>query len=320
MSSDLGRVFDLERVLVVYNPYSSTASLERLESEVRHPLKQYINHYEELKTAPFASDGSKDLQGELREGDLVVACGGDGTVNYTANAIIESGLADKTVLMTLPFGRGNDIACGINGSDKKPDIHTTLKENSYRIRRDIGAIAIKVTGQNDSFDRHAIGYAGIGITAMVANKLNEPDVRQRAKQQADRPATVVDVKTILPLVLKAQPFEYYQQQEYRQSLELLFVNNKRMARYFRFNKSIYDNDCMGTVNIKNLPDLLFKLTAQQLKQSFEVKPISEHALHLDKPTALQYDAETRQLEADTDIKLWFIPSALGVMACRPLLR
>src|SRR4030081_711593 len=89
------------RMLVIVNPYATTVS-DRLKNLVVYALR---GRYEVHAVDTEARDHATELCREAaRDGyDVVVAFGGDGTVNEAANGLVGS----NTALFPLPGGRTN---------------------------------------------------------------------------------------------------------------------------------------------------------------------------------------------------------------------
>jgi YegS/Rv2252/BmrU family lipid kinase len=97
-----------ETVFLV-NPASANGSTGRRWPEIAHRLAAAGVEGETLfSTGP---GGIAELAGRaVRDGaSLVVAVGGDGTVNETVNGLLESGAASIPELATIPFGTGTDF-------------------------------------------------------------------------------------------------------------------------------------------------------------------------------------------------------------------
>jgi diacylglycerol kinase family enzyme len=92
----------------------------------------------------------------------VIAVGGDGTVNSIGSMLIGS----NTTLGILPTGSGNGIArhLGISMNQSKA-LNQILKANT----RSIDTLKIN--------DQHAIGFAGLGFDAYVANLFDQYHTR-----------------------------------------------------------------------------------------------------------------------------------------------
>src|SRR5881398_276858 len=104
----LGRSAPSRRMLIIVNPYATTVS-DRLKNLVVYALR---GSYEVDAIDTEARDHATDLCREAaRSGyDVVVAFGGDGTVNEAANGLIGS----DTAFTCLPGGRTN-VYCRILG-------------------------------------------------------------------------------------------------------------------------------------------------------------------------------------------------------------
>jgi diacylglycerol kinase family enzyme len=97
-----------KRMLVIVNPYATTVS-DRLKHLVVYALRgTYHVHAVETEAPDHATELCRNA---AREGyDVVVAFGGDGTVNEAANGLVGS----NTPLTCLPGGRAN-VYCRILG-------------------------------------------------------------------------------------------------------------------------------------------------------------------------------------------------------------
>ncbi|MFO8192316.1 MAG: diacylglycerol kinase family lipid kinase [Bacillota bacterium] len=90
--------------------------------------------------------------------DIVVAVGGDGTVNEVLNGIAHT----DSVLAALRGGKGNDFAIAVNmPSDIETACQDLLKAKIKRI--DLGKV----------LDRHFINSVGVGFDATVALRVNK---------------------------------------------------------------------------------------------------------------------------------------------------
>lgn len=89
--------------------------------------------------------------------DIVVAAGGDGTVNEVLNGIVGS----KAILAALRGGKGNDFAIAVNmPKDVDAACRALLKAETKKI--DLGKV----------LDRYFINSVGVGFDAAVALRVN----------------------------------------------------------------------------------------------------------------------------------------------------
>src|SRR5450755_4833301 len=143
-----------KRMLVIVNPYATTVS-DRLKNLVVYALR---GSYQVAAVDTEARDHATVLCREAaREGyDVVVAFGGDGTVNEAANGLVGS----DTPLCCLPGGRAN-VYCrmlGIPADVVDATEHLLAMAHDWRPRRvDVGRVN----------DRHFLFSAGVGLDASV---------------------------------------------------------------------------------------------------------------------------------------------------------
>jgi diacylglycerol kinase family enzyme len=155
-------------MLVIVNPYATTVS-DRLKQLVVSALR---GSYRVDAVDTEARDHATELCREAaREGyDLVVAFGGDGTVNEAANGLVGS----DTPLTCLPGGRAN-VYCRLLGIPT--DVIDATEQllgvaDDWRPRRvDLG----QVNG------RHFLFSAGVGLDASVVQRVDaHPRLKARA--------------------------------------------------------------------------------------------------------------------------------------------
>ncbi len=104
-----------EKLLLVINPVSGRG---KGKSKLFEIVNGFSQHGYEVTVLPTKPDVSADIQvmGIVKNFDLVVAVGGDGTLNQVAAGILKSG--EKVPLGYIPLGSTNDFAAslGLNGS------------------------------------------------------------------------------------------------------------------------------------------------------------------------------------------------------------
>jgi diacylglycerol kinase family enzyme len=148
-----------KRMLIIVNPYATTVS-DRLKNLVVYALRGSY-HVDAIDTE--ARGHATELCREAaREGyDVVVAFGGDGTVNEAANGLVDS----DTPLTCLPGGRTN-VYCrmlGIPTDVVDATEHLLRVADDWRPRRvDLGRVN----------DRHFVFAAGLGLDASVVERVD----------------------------------------------------------------------------------------------------------------------------------------------------
>jgi diacylglycerol kinase family enzyme len=155
------------RMLVIVNPYASTVS-DRLRHLVVYALQ---GRYEVDAVDTEARGHATELCREAaHEGyDVVVAFGGDGTVNEAANGLLGS----PTPLCALPGGSANVFAkmLGIPGDPVDATEHLLAMADDWRPRKvDLGV----VNGRCFTFS------SGLGLDASVVERVDsKPHLKAR---------------------------------------------------------------------------------------------------------------------------------------------
>jgi diacylglycerol kinase family enzyme len=147
------------RMLVIVNPYATTVS-EGLKHLVVYALR---GRYEVTAVDTQAPGHATELcrQAAQQGYDVVVAFGGDGTVNECANGLIGS----DTPLCCLPGGRAN-VWCrllGIPADVVDATEHLLAIAHDWRPRRvDVGRVN----------ERHFLFSSGVGLDASVVERVD----------------------------------------------------------------------------------------------------------------------------------------------------
>jgi diacylglycerol kinase family enzyme len=147
------------RMLVIVNPYATTVS-DRLKNLVVYALRgRYDVHAVDTEARDHATELCREA---AQEGyDVVVAFGGDGTVNEAANGLVGS----DTPLFPLPGGRTN-VYCrmlGIPTDVVDATEHLLGISHDWRPRRvDVGRVN----------DRYFLFSAGVGLDASVVEQVD----------------------------------------------------------------------------------------------------------------------------------------------------
>jgi diacylglycerol kinase family enzyme len=157
-----------KRMLIIVNPYATTVS-DRLKNLVVYALRgRYLVDAVDTQRRDHATELCREAA--QRGYDVVVAFGGDGTVNEAANGLVGS----DTPLSVLPGGRAN-VYCRILGIPT--DVvdateHLLALADDWRPRAvDLGRV----------HDRLFLFSAGVGLDASVVQRVDEhPGLKARA--------------------------------------------------------------------------------------------------------------------------------------------
>ncbi|MBI4647844.1 MAG: YegS/Rv2252/BmrU family lipid kinase [Bacteroidia bacterium] len=144
---------NFKKILFIINPVSGIGRQKIVEKLINNILDAtiWLPRIEYTERAKHATEISKNAAGIY---DIVVAVGGDGSVNEVARGIINS----SSVLGILPTGSGNGFARSLN-------IPVNIKKamivfNNYQIKQ-IDTVSIN--------DEVYVNIAGIGFDAHIAH-------------------------------------------------------------------------------------------------------------------------------------------------------
>ena len=118
-------------VLIIYNP---NAMKGKIDEHLPHIKQRLLLRYAQVDSMYSPTeDGAEALAFKnASKYDIVVVCGGDGTVNQVINGVVKSNA--NSVVAVLPFGTGNDIARTLNIAqelDKAIDSILRLNTTNY---------------------------------------------------------------------------------------------------------------------------------------------------------------------------------------------
>jgi diacylglycerol kinase family enzyme len=157
-----------KRMLLIVNPYATTVS-DRLKNLVVYALQ---GRYEVETVATEAQNHATEIGREVRDHgyDVVVAFGGDGTLNEVAN-----GLAGTDVPVSVLPGGSTNVVCrtlGIPNDVVDATEHLLSLVDDWAPRKvDLGRAG----------DRHFVFSCGVGIDATVVKRVDaHPRLKSRA--------------------------------------------------------------------------------------------------------------------------------------------
>ena len=161
---------DRKRMLIIVNPYATTVS-DRLKNLVVYALQA---RYEVEAVDTEAAEHAIEIGREARTGgyDIVVAFGGDGTLNEVAN-----GLAGTDVPVSVLPGGSTNVVCRTLGI---PNDVVDATEHLIGLADDFHPRKIDLGRCNG---RHFVFACGVGLDATVVKRVDaHPRLKARARQ------------------------------------------------------------------------------------------------------------------------------------------
>jgi YegS/Rv2252/BmrU family lipid kinase len=287
-----------KKVTVIVNPISGTKDKTTIKTLIDNRLDRNIYDVR-IVTTQYAGHGAEIAGVESLNGtDIVVAVGGDGTVNEIGRALVDT----NTVMGIIPCGSGNGLARHLH-------IPMNVKE----------AIDVINAGRQESIDYGRINKhpffctCGVGFDAFVSMDFAKKGSR----------GLLTYMETALQDFLKYKP-EIYQLtaddhvMEYKAFLVAVanasqYGNNAYIAPKATLTDGLLDVIIMAPFKPYDVPILAYRLFNKMLDGSPLISKIScKHlAIHREKPGSVHFDGEP--FEADKDIDIRIFPHGLNII-------
>ncbi len=150
--------------LLIYNPIAGQGNAQKRLPEVQAILAEKKFEYDLVLTDHPGAAQSLAHQAAINGCPLIIAAGGDGTVNEAINGIMTADLHDqpRPAFAVLPIGRGNDFAFGLGVNNTIATAVDVLIRNQRQLI-DIG----KVIGGDYPNGRYFGNGVGVGFDTVV---------------------------------------------------------------------------------------------------------------------------------------------------------
>lgn len=253
--------------------------LDKTKFEYEIAVTQYAGHASEI-AAKAKDDGV----------DIVVAIGGDGTVNEVARAIVHS----DTALGIIPCGSGNGLAR-----------HLLLPLNVRKAIEVINRCEIRRLDYGIINDYPFFCTCGMGFDAFVSMKFAE----------AGKRGPITYVENVLREGLKYKPETYTIEDEngtvqYKAFLiscanASQYGNNAYIAPQASMSDGLMDVIIMEPFDVFEAPQISIEMFSKTLDKNSKIKTFRTRHLHIhrDKPGVIHYDGDPVMTGADIDIEL-----------------
>jgi len=285
------------KILFIINPISGHGKHENFPSRAKRYLdnKLYASEFIVTKEAREATKISRDNSGSF---DIIVAVGGDGTVNE-----VSQGLFGKdTIMGIIPLGSGNGLARHL----KIP----LFISQAVRVLNNSKCLDIdRIKINSETF----VNIAGIGFDAQVGQKFSEFGKRgilpyfylalvEYSKYKPKKYSLVIDGKEY-----KREAFTI----SFANSTQ--FGNNAHIAPDASVNDGYIDVCVIEEFPHTELPNIGIRLFNKSLDQSKYVEIIKARnvIINIDKPLLAHIDGEPITLRDKVDIQI--IPKSLNVI-------
>lgn len=152
-----------KKIHFIINPISGKG----IGSKVKNRIEEiFVNYNKQIKVTRKKDDGYNYALQSIEDGaDIIVSCGGDGTLNEVATALVNK----QVSLAIVPIGSGNGLARHLNIPLAFEDSLQLIKSSKKIIKTiDCGKIN----------DKYFFSNAGIGFDATIVNVYAHQKKRQ----------------------------------------------------------------------------------------------------------------------------------------------
>jgi YegS/Rv2252/BmrU family lipid kinase len=281
---------DKKRIIFIMNPISGTISKAGIPEIIKHTLDHDKFDYE-IKYTERAGHATEIAQDAMRNNiDIVVAVGGDGTVNEVAKAIVHS----NTALGIIPCGSGNGLAR-----------HLMLPINIKKSIQIINECEIHDLDFGVINNFPFFCTCGMGFDAFVSMKFAESGKR----------GPITYVENVLREGLKYKPETYTIEDETgtkRYEAFLISIanasqygNNAYIAPQASMSDGVMDVIIMEPFDVLEAPQVSFDMFNKTLNKNSRIKTFTCKELHIhrSKPGVIHYDGDPVMTGKDIDVKL-----------------
>ena len=250
---------------------------EKFEYEIA--ITEYAGHASEI-AAKAKDDGV----------DMVVAVGGDGTVNEVARAIVHS----NTALGIIPCGSGNGLAR-----------HLQLPINVKKSIEIINAFEIRDLDYGIINGYPFFCTCGMGFDAFISLKFAE----------AGKRGPLTYIENVLREGLKYEPETYTVMADDETSLHKAFLiscanasqygNNAYIAPQASMSDGLMDVIIMEPFGLIDAPQISIEMFNKTLNKNSKIKTFRTKKIHIKRsmPGLIHYDGDPTITDADIDVSI-----------------
>lgn len=290
---------DKKRIVFVVNPISGTQGKKAILKWIDERLDRSIYDYSIVKTE-YAGHATQIAAAAVQDKvDIVVAIGGDGTINEIARSLVHT----ETALGIIPCGSGNGLARHLR-IPMEPKAAIDILNQDNRLCIDYGKI------NNIPF----FCTCGVGFDAFVSLKFADSGKR----------GLLTYLENTLHESLTYQPETYEIENEegtvkYKAWMIACgnasqYGNNAYIAPQASLTDGLMDVTIMEPFTVLDVPSLSFQLFNKTIDQNSRVKTMraKKIKIHRQKDGVMHFDGDP--LMAGKELEVEIIPSGLYVMA------
>ncbi|MBQ4520153.1 MAG: diacylglycerol kinase family lipid kinase [Bacteroidaceae bacterium] len=276
--------------IIIVNPISGTQNKKNVTEKINKYLDKDKYDYRIIPTQHAGHATEIAAQAVAEEIDLVVAVGGDGTINETARALVHT----QTTLGIIPCGSGNGLARHLQipmDVKKAIDIinNGTIEQIDYGRINDIPYFCTCGVGF-DAFISMKFAQAGKrGIATYIENTLREGLRYEPETYEIENEDGTMHHKAFLITCANASQYG----------------NNFYIAPNASLCDGLMDVIIMEPFTMLDAPAISFQMMNGTLDQNSKIKTLrcKRLRIHRSKPGVIHYDGDPVMAEADLTVEI-----------------
>ena len=285
-------------IIFVVNPISGTEGKETIIKNINNNIDRKKYDFEIVKTA-YAGHAEEIARNAARLfTDIIVAVGGDGTVNEIARGIIHT----DSALGIIPCGSGNGLARHLQISSD-PLVAIDILNKGHKICIDYGKI------NNTPF----FCTCGVGFDAFVSLKFADSGKRG--------PMTYIQNTLKESLTYKPETYEIVNEEMSLKHKAFLIAcanasqygNNAYIAPHASLTDGLLDITILEPFTVLDVPSLAFRLFNKTIDQDSRIKTYQTKrvTIHRAQPAVIHVDGDPIMEEAELNVEI--VPKGLNVI-------
>lgn len=293
----------MQKIVYIVNPHSGVGKKRQIIHTIQDSWKtDGSNTTQQLITTQHHGH-ALEIAREYRDRvDIIVAVGGDGTVNEVGSGLIGS----RTALGIIPAGSGNGLSRELGIPSRVTSALEVIKEGYSRV---IDVMQIQ--------NYYSLNVAGIGFDAFISHRFAKSKVRGPMQY----------MRLIAKEFPKYIPEKYYlnidEQQYIRKAFLVSFANSAQWGNNIRIAPTASLDDGLIDVCVVSefpnyaVPSLLFSLFNQSIERNKYDEVIKAQSIELNNPEPLYGHVDGEPVTFDPHAKVHIVPQALRVIVPSP---
>ncbi len=278
------------KIVFILNPISGTVKKAKIPQLIEQYLDQSVYTYSIIYTEYAGHATELAREASVSGADVVVAVGGDGTINEVGRGLVHS----STAMGILPCGSGNGLAR-----------HLCIPMNLRK--------AIEVLNQHEVRDldyglinqKPFFCTCGMGFDAFISKKFADGGKRGKLKY----------VQYVLQEGLRYPPETYVITDERGEQMHHAYLvscanasqygNNAYIAPQATMTDGMLDVIIMSKFGVFGAPEVSFDMMNKTLDRSNKVQSFRTNKLHIrrENPGPVHFDGDPVMMGTDIDIEL-----------------